>query len=146
MITKRISLLLLLMGLISCLMSCSKEDDNRVDADSRLFQHWVMTGYGNDQEFHPGDGPDEKMYAEITFYSDGTFDGFVLPNKRSGKYVCYENQIRILTYEGHLVASDDPVYRHIGKYISQVYSYLLVTDTELRLYYMGDNYFRFKSI
>ena len=118
----------LICGLCAVLMlafgmsSCSSDDDTSFS----LWGTWSVVGYGNDQDFHTGDNIVNT--TKLTFYSDGTFDGNIFPNKVSGKY------------------NVDPDLDHISDYIRESKSYKILSGSELRLYYDAENYVKFVKV
>jgi hypothetical protein len=123
-----------------CLVSCSDDD-----VDLALCHEWHMIGYGNDQDFHVGDGRHDEINARITFYSDGTYKSFANQNDGYGSYKCKGGQIAFEDYEYTKKASDNPVDWFVEEKLFLHYTYLnyMVTETELRIYYEGDHYFKF---
>ena len=123
-----------------CLVSCSDDD-----VDLALCHEWHMIGYGNDQDFHVGDGRHDRINARVTFHSDGTYDSYVEPNKGWGDYKCKNNQILFVDHCSYKGASDNPIYGFIDDYLfKKTYrAYRFVSDMELRIYYEGDQYFKF---
>jgi hypothetical protein len=136
-----------------CLAGCSSDDseDNMeaVSIDSMLCHKWILVGYGNDQDFHIDDGDDDGYIgfnASVTFHTDGTFDSYVEPNEGYGEYKCKGNQILFVSYTHTQGESANPIYGFIGDHLFQQnvnQTYQLISDTELRIYYEGDHYFKF---
>ena len=91
--------------------SCSSDDDTSFS----LWGTWSVVGYGNDQDFHTGDNIVNT--TKLTFYSDGTFDGNIFPNKVSGKYNYNENNFSFTEIFGTKLGAVDPDLDHISDYI-----------------------------
>ena len=106
--------------------SCSSDDDTSFS----LWGTWSVVGYGNDQDFHTGDNIVNT--TKLTFYSDGTFDGNIFPNKVSGKYNYNENNFSFTEI--------------FGTYIRESKSYKILSGSELRLYYDAENYVKFVKV
>ena len=114
--------MLLWLGMFS---ACSSDDDT----SSTLWGTWSIIGYGNDEDF----------------YSDGTFDGNIFPNKVSGKYKYNENNFSFTEIFGTKLGAVDPDLQFIGIHITEVNIYKIISGSELRLYYDGDNYIKFNK-
>lgn len=128
--------MLLWLGMI---ISCSSDDVT----PSTLWGTWSIIGYGNDQDFHTGDNIVNT--TRLTFYSDGTFDGNIFPNKVSGKYKYNENIFSFTEIFGTKLGAVDSDLHFIDIHIKEVKKYKILSDTELRLYYEGDNYIKFNK-
>jgi heat shock protein HslJ len=107
-----------------------------------LYNTWVLVSYGNeaDEVLKEAKG----YYYLITFHPDGTFSGKAYGNEMGGEYKLNGKEIQIsraditqLDVEG-----SDPD-RFFLEYWADVYTYT-ITDTELRLYYSKDQYFKFR--
>ena len=105
---------------------------------------WIVVGYGNDQDFHTGDNIVNT--TKLTFYSDGTFDGNIFPNKVSGKYNYNENNFSFTEIFGTKLGAVDPDLGHISDYIRESKSYKILSGSELRLYYDAENYVKFVKV
>ena len=119
--------------------SCSNDDVN-----TDLWGTWSVVGYGNDQDFHTGDNIVNT--TKLTFYSDGTFDGNIFPNKVSGKYNYNENNFSFTEIFGTKLGAVDPDLGHISDYIRESKSYKILSGSELRLYYDAENYVKFVKV
>ena len=119
--------------------SCSNDDVN-----TDLWGTWSVVGYGNDQDFHTGDNIVNT--TKLTFYSDGTFDGNIFPNKVSGKYNYNENNFSFTEIFGTKLGAVDPDLDHISDYIRESKSYKILSGSELRLYYDAENYVKFVKV
>ena len=120
--------------------SCSSDDDTSF----ALWGTWSVVGYGNDQDFHTGDNIVNT--TKLTFYSDGTFDGNIFPNKVSGKYKYNENNFSFTEIFGTKLGAVDPDLDHISDYIRESKSYKILSGSELRLYYDAENYVKFVKV
>ena len=135
-----ISLLLIAFGTLA-VTACSSEDDD-VNINPLLLNTWVMVSYGNESNevIKEANG----YFYIITFKSDGTYSGSAYMNEMNGDYKCNDYEIRIsnpnitkVQFEG----SDRDQF--FLTHIRDVNSYT-VTNTELRLYYMQNQYFKFR--
>jgi hypothetical protein len=131
-----ITSMLLWLGMFS---SCSSDDDT----PSTLWGTWSIIGYGNDEDFHTGDNIVNT--TRLTFYSDGTFDGNIFPNKVSGRYKCSGNNFSFTEIFGTQLGAVDTDLQFIGIHITEVNIYKILSGSELRLYYDGDNYIKFNK-
>lgn len=126
--------------LTTCLFAaCSSDDDN---VNSLLCKTWLLVSYGNKSNEVLKEA--EGYYYELTFHPDGTYSGLAYGNNMEGYYSCKGNTIKIdfgiitqLLVEG---SDQDEFYL---KHLFDVKTYT-VTDTELRLYYSEDQYFKFR--
>lgn len=128
---------LFLLGIV--FVACSSDD---ASSPTLLDKQWVLVSYKT--ESNEVLKETEGYYYLITFHSDGTYSGKVYGNEMEGEYVCKGNKIKIscayitkVYYEG----ADPDVF--FQEHLSDVYFYT-VTDTELRLYYSVDQYFKFR--
>ena len=128
---------------------CSSDNEDGIEAvsvDSRLCHTWQMIGYGSDQDFHVGDGVHDVIFAHITFNSDGTYKSYANNNSGSGEYDCKDNQLLIVNYHATKVETNNPVDWFVEETLFHnhtTYRNFIVSDTELRIYYEGDQYFKF---
>jgi len=128
-----------------CLIGCSN-DEAIATVDSGLCHTWQMVGYGSDQDFHVGDGVHDWISTRITFHSNGTYKSLANNNVGSGKYVCKKNQLLISDYDATKTMTDNPIDWFIEETLFRnrtVFRDYIVSDTELRIYYEGDQYFKF---
>ena len=130
----------LMMAFGMSMSSCSNDDDTSFS----LWGTWSVVGYGNDQDFHTGDNIVNT--TKLTFYSDGTFDGNIFPNKVSGKYKYNENNFSFTEIFGTKLGAVDPDLDHISDYIRESKSYKILSGSELRLYYDAENYVKFVKV
>ena len=132
-------------------INSSEEAPNNVsDPDViSLYNTWVLVSYGNeaDEVLKEAKG----YYYQITFHPDGTYSGKAYGNEMwgeyiLGEYILYDKRIQInratafITQLG--VEGSDPD-RFFLEHWADVYTYT-TTDSELRLYYSEDQYFRFR--
>ena len=136
---KKVFLFLSLLLWLGVFSACSSDDDML----SSLCGTWSIIGYGNDQDFHTGDNIVNT--TRLTFYSDGTFDGNIFPNKVSGKYKCDENNFSFIEIFATQLGAVDPDLQFIDIHIRGVNNYKIMSGSELRLYYDGDNYIKFNK-
>ena len=107
-----------------------------------LYNQWVLVSYGNESNEVLKEA--KGYYYQISFHSDGTFSGKAYGNEIGGKFKCNGKNIQIaigdmtkFDFEG---ADPDQFFlEHLG----DVCTYT-ITDTELRLYYSEDKYFKFR--
>lgn len=141
---------LLPLGMFS---ACSSDDDTTdsiegpiVNTDKEspfsLYNQWVLVSYGNESNEVLKEA--KGYYYLISFHSDGTYSGKAYKNEMGGEYTCKEKMIKIshpsitkMFWEG---ADPDQFFL---EHFSDVYTYT-ITDTELRLYYSEDQYFKFR--
>lgn len=124
----------------------SEEAPNNVsDPDViSLYNTWVLVSYGNeaDEVLKEAKG----YYYLITFHPDGTYSGKAYGNEMWGEYTLNGKRIQInratafITQLG--VEGSDPD-RFFLEHWADVYTYT-ITDSELRLYYSKDQYFKFR--
>ncbi len=139
----------MLMSVGLCLIGCSSDEANDeaiAPVDFGLCHTWQIVGYGSDQDFHVGDGVHDVISARITFNTDGTYNSFANSNSGSGKYVCKDNQLFIAEYHATKSMTDNPVDWFVEEtffHNHTSYRNFIVSDTELRIYYEGDQYFKF---
>ena len=118
---------------------CSNSDDT---TDSVLYNQWVLVSYGNESNevLKEANG----YYYMITFHRDGTYSGIAYGNKMEGTYKCIWDSFKFI--DGIItqlyVEGADPD-RFFLKHLYDIYTYK-ITDTELRLYYSEDQYFKFR--
>ena len=131
------TLLLLLAGALF-VVSCSDDDE----VDPLLLNEWVLVSYGNESNEVLKEA--KGYYYIMTFHSDGTYSGNIYGNKMGGEYSCNGNRITISNPKRTLAQMEgtDPDYFFLS-HIDDVYSYK-VTNTELRLYYSDNQYFKFR--
>ena len=132
------STLLLLLAGAMFVVSCSDDDE----VDPLLLNEWVLVSYGNESNEVLKEA--KGYYYIMTFHSDGTYSGNIYGNKMGGEYSCNGNRITISNPKRTLFQMEgtDPDYFFL-KHIDDVYSYK-VTNTELRLYYSDNQYFKFR--
>ena len=132
------STLLLLLASAMFVASCSDDDE----VDPLLLNEWVLVSYGNESNEVLKEA--KGYYYIMTFHSDGTYSGNIYGNKMGGEYSCNGNRITISNPKRTLAQMEgtDPDYFFL-KHIDDVYSYK-VTNTELRLYYSDNQYFKFR--
>lgn len=130
----------LLLALMLGAVGCSSDDDE--DNKATLCNTWVLVSYGNESNEVLKEA--EGYYYEITFLADNSYSGQAYYNKMWGEYNCSEKRITIsrpfLTES--LVEGFDPD-KFFKEHLSDVSTYS-VSDTELRLYYSKDEYFKFR--
>ena len=139
---KKTNLLLLFVGLFSLviLLSCSSSDDDD-NVKSPLCNSWRLVSYGNESNEVLKEA--EGYIYLITFRPDGTYLAHVHGNNMKGEYKCEGNMIKISCEDiTRGVVGADPDHFFLD-HLSDVYTYS-VTDTELRLYYAKDQYFKFR--
>ena len=146
--TKRLFIYLaLLLMLVLGAVGCSSSDDEEVEKKeyeypSALCKAWVLVSYGNESNEVLKES--EGHYYEITFCSDGTLTGLAYYNEIVGRYRCEGNKITIdhfgMTKRYHEGSDPDEFFK---EHLSDVSTYS-VTNTELRLYYSKDEYFKFR--
>ncbi len=132
------STLLLLLAGAMFVASCSDDDE----VDPLLLNEWVLVSYGNESNEVLKEA--KGYYYIMTFHSDGTYSGNIYGNKMGGEYSCNGNRITISNPKRTLAQMEgtDPDYFFL-KHIDDVYSYK-VTNTELRLYYSDNQFFKFR--
>jgi hypothetical protein len=122
------------------MVACSSDDDSQ--DPTLLCKTWLLVSYGNESNevLKEANG----YYHIMTFNLDGTYSVDTDLNKGGGRYTCNGNRITIsspkvtqIYWEG-----SDPDHFFLG-HIDDVYSYV-VTNTELRLYYSDNEYFKFR--
>ena len=140
---------LLMLG-IFC--ACSNSDDttdiiegpiiDNQKSPLTLYNQWVLVSYGNESNEVLKEA--KGYYYLISFHSDGTFSGKAYGNEIGGKFKCNGKNIQIAI--GDMTKFDfecaDPDQFFL-EHLSDVYTYT-ITDTELRLYYSEDQYFKFR--
>ena len=134
-----IGALLLVVAGAMLVASCSSDDD---EVNPLLLNEWVLVSYGNESNEVLKEA--KGYYYIMTFHSDGTYSGNIYGNKMGGEYSCNGNRITISNPKRTLAQMEgtDPDYFFL-KHIDDVYSYK-VTNTELRLYYSDNQYFKFR--
>ena len=122
------------------LISCSSDDDSQ-DA-SLLCNTWLLVSYGNESNEVLKEA--KRYFYIITFNPDGTYSGNIYGNIMGGEYTCNGHRITISSPKMTQAQMEgtDPDYFFL-KHIDDVYSYM-VTNTELRLYYSDNQYFKFR--
>ena len=132
------STLLLLLAGAMFVVSCSDDDE----VDPLLLNEWVLVSYGNESNEVLKEA--KGYYYIMTFHSDGTYSGNIYGNKMGGEYSCNGNRITISNPKRTLFQMEgtDPD-RFFLAHIDEVCSYV-ATNTELRLYYSDNQYFKFR--
>lgn len=124
------------LGLFS---ACSCDDES---TPTLLYNQWVLVSYVNET----GEVLKEAKgyYYLITFHPDGTYSGQAYGNKMGGNYKCKGKEILIdpgditkFDFEGS--DTDNFFLEHLA----DVYMYT-ITDTELKLFYSKNQYFKFR--
>ena len=150
--------LLLMMGAAMMLAfgisSCSSDNDTSENSDisniespsmlsSLLYNTWVLVSYGNESNEVLKEV--KGYYYQITFRPDGTYSGKAYGNDMWGDFSLMASGIKIshpgitkVDWEG-----SDPDQLFL-QHLSDV-STSSITDTELRLYYSKDQYFKFRT-
>lgn len=107
-----------------------------------IYNQWVLVSYGNESNEVLKEA--KGYYYLITFHRDGTYSGKAYGNEIGGKFQCNGKEIQFV--EGDITQLDvvgaDPD-KFFLEHLSDVYTYT-ITDTELRLYYTKDQYFKFR--
>ena len=120
--------------------ACSSDDD---DINPLLLNEWVLVSYGNESSevIKEANG----YYYSITFHSDGTYSGYAYGNQRDGKYECNGHEIHFYdcVITALYVKDSDPDNFYL-KHWRDVNTYT-VSDTELRLFYSINQYFKFRN-
>ncbi len=134
---KKFLLILKCLVLIVILAGCSNDND-----DSSLYNTWILVSYGNESNevLKEANG----YFYQITFNIDGTYSGLAYGNEMGGNYKCIGYGIQI--YPGNITQKDcegaDPDHFFL-EHLEDVYLYT-ITDTELKLFYSKDQYFKFR--
>ena len=146
----------LLMGVLLSLglfYACSNTDDIANNSDGNiegdgvsktmsLCNTWVLVSYGNESNEVLKES--KGYYYQITFHPDGTYSGLAYGNEMGGNYKCKGKEIQInlgdITQKDVVGSDSDQFYL---EHLSDVSTYA-VSDTELRLYYSKDQYFKFR--
>ena len=131
--------LLLMVAGAMLVASCSSDDD---EVNPLLLNEWVLVSYGNESNEVLKEA--KGYYYIMTFHSDGTYSGNIYGNKMGGEYSCNGHRITISNPKRTQAQMEgtDPDYFFLS-HIDDVYSYK-VTNTELRLYYSDNQYFKFR--
>ena len=125
--------------LIALSAGCGSDEES---TPSLLFNQWVMVSYVDDtgEVLKEANG----YYYLITFHRDGTYSGRAYGNEIGGTYECIGTQLKFI--DGNItkfyVVGSDPD-KFFLEHLSDIYIYT-ITNTELRLYYSKDQYFRFR--
>ena len=118
--------------------ACSSDDEPL----SSLYNQWVLVSYVNET----GEVIKEaKGYNYlIAFHPDGTYSGRAYGNEMGGGYKCKGKEIQISHPDitQLYVEGSDPDQFFL-EHLADIYTYT-ITDTELRLYYAKDQYFKFR--
>lgn len=119
--------------------ACSNPDD---EAPLVLLNQWVLVSYGSESNEVLKEA--KGYYYLITFHRDGTYSGKAYGNKIVGSYECIGNHFKFI--DGNITQLDvvgaDPD-KFFLEHLYDVYTYT-ITETELRLYYSKDQYFKFR--
>ena len=148
---KKVFLFMLLMLSLGMFSACSDTDDIANSSDGNvgegvsktaLCNTWVLVSYGNESNEVLKEA---KGYTYLlTFHSDGTYSGLAYGNEMGGKYKCNGKEIQItnpdITQVYYVGSDPDQFYL---EHLSDVSTHT-VSDTELRLYYSKDQYFKFR--
>ncbi|MBQ9230038.1 MAG: META domain-containing protein [Prevotella sp.] len=134
---KKVFLFLSLLLSLGMLCACSNDG-----VSSSLYNTWILESYGNGLNDVP---KESKGYIYLlTFYPNGTYSGLAYGNEVGGEYTCKGKMIEIhpgymtqVAFEG---ADPDKFFL---EHLPDVY-YFTITDTELKLFYSKDQYFKFK--
>ena len=147
-------LLSVLLLMFVSLNSCSRDNDTSENSDisniespsmlsSLLYNTWVLVSYGDESNEVLKEG--KGYYYQITFRPDGTYSGKAYRNDMWGEFSLMASGIKIshpgitkVDWEG-----SDPDQFFL-QHLSDVSTYS-ITDTELRLYYSKDQYFKFRT-
>ena len=134
--------------------SCSSDNDTSENSDipnmespsllsSLLYNTWVLVSYGDESNEVLKEV--KGYYYQITFRPDGTYSGKAYGNDMWGEFSLMASGIQIshpfitkVDWEG-----SDPD-KFFLQHLSDVSTYS-ITDTELRLYYSKDQYFKFRT-
>jgi len=126
----------MLAGLL--MTGCSSDDED----SASLYNTWVLVSYGNESNEVLKEV--KGYYYQITFRPDGTYSGKAYGNDMWGEFSLMASGIQIshpgitkVDWEG-----SDPD-KFFLQHLSDVSTYS-ITDTELRLYYSKDQYFKFR--
>ena len=107
-----------------------------------LYNQWGLVSYGNESNEVLKEA--KGYYYLITFHSDGTYSGKAYGNEMVGTYECIGNHFKFI--DGNITQLDvvgaDPD-KFFLEHLFDVCTYK-ITDTELRLYYSKDQYFKFR--
>ena len=124
---------------LTLMTGCSSDDDN---VNSALCKTWLLVSYGNESNEVLKEA--EGYYYKLSFHPDWTLSGLAYGNRMYGYYSWKDNEIQIsrIMMELKYVIGSDPD-KFFRQHLRDVYSYT-VTDTELRLYYSEDQYFKFR--
>ena len=151
---KLIYLISVLLLMSISLNSCSRDNDTSENSDipnietpsllsSLLYNTWVLVSYGDESNEVLKEG--KGYYYQITFRPDGTYSGKAYGNDMWGEFSLMASGIKIshpgitkVDWEG-----SDPDQFFL-QHLSDVSTYS-ITDTELRLYYSKDQYFKFRT-
>ena len=127
----------MLAGLL--MTGCSSDDED----SASLYNTWVLVSYGD--ESNEVLKEEKGYYYQITFRPDGTYSGKAYGNDMWGEFSLMASGIKIshpgitkVDWEG-----SDPDQFFL-QHLSDV-STSSITDTELRLYYSKDQYFKFRT-
>ena len=136
------------------LNSCSRDNDTSENSDipnietpsllsSLLYNTWVLVSYGNESNEVLKEV--KGYYYQITFRPDGTYSGKAYGNDMWGEFSLMASGIQISHPEITKVdwEGSDPD-KFFLQHLSDVSTYS-ITDTELRLYYSKDQYFKFRT-
>ena len=127
----------MLAGLL--MTGCSSDDED----SASLYNTWVLVSYGDESNEVLKEV--KGYYYQITFRPDGTYSGKAYGNDMWGDFSLMASGIKIshpgitkVDWEG-----SDPD-KFFLQHLSDV-STSSITDTELRLYYSKDQYFKFRT-
>jgi len=147
---KKVIVLMFLMFPLVMFNSCSNIDDNGNSSDGNiegvskttLCNTWVLVSYGNESNEVLKEA--KGYYYLITFHPNGTYSGWAYGNEIGGNYKCKGTEIQIsigdITQKDVVGSDPDQFYL---EHLSNVSTYA-INDTELRLYYSKDQYFKFR--
>ena len=150
---KKVLLVLGVLLSLGMFCACSNSDDlteftevtiSGTDMEStlKIYNQWVLVSYGNESSEVLKEA--KGYYYLITFHRDGTYSGKAYGNEIGGNFQCNGKEIQFV--EGDITQLDvvgaDPD-KFFLEHLSDVYTYT-ITDTELRLYYTKDLYFKFR--
>ena len=128
----------MLAGLLMTGCSSDRDEDS-----ASLYNTWVLVSYGD--ESNEVLKEEKGYYYQITFRPDGTYSGKAYGNDMWGEFSLMASGIKIshpgitkVDWEG-----SDPDQFFL-QHLSDV-STSSITDTELRLYYSKDQYFKFRT-
>ena len=110
--------------------------------NEELYHSWVLISYGNEQNEVMKES--EGYYYLMTFHPDGRYTGQAYGNEMFGDYQCLGGEMildwPIMTEVYYDNADPDDFFTN---HLTDVSSYKIV-NKELRLYFSGDQYFKFR--